>query len=666
MRRVVLIRPRQSGRIFGKAPGSPYTLMRLASLVHDENTQRNTAVQAKPLAAILPPAILRRVSSWSRVSSRKRVSMDGYAILALALSFFAWMALFRPGYFMGAHDAHHTVFFPIEFDKGIRDGFWLPRWAPDIAFGYGYPIFVFYAPLTFYIWEGIYLSGLFGVVASTKATFFVGFILAAAGMYRLGRELWGPRAGLLASIVYTYLPYHLLNIYVRAALAEFIAMAFLPWILLAFHRLLHRPSLLGFTAASGSYAALLATHNITALLFTPFLAAFLLFELWLLMRKDENRQTGWGNTVQRHVLPAIASGGFAIVLTTAVWLPALTEQSAIKIGQWAMETYQYADHFVYPQQLVSPFWGFGYSVPGPTDGMSFQLGLVPLGLAVLGSWGVLTGRIRFETMTRGEAKAFVIFLIVCLIVVVALMLPTAVGVWNFFAPIVTLIQFPWRLLVLTSVMLSLLAGSAAPLLRVPHERIPVGLMLGALLVIAASARYTQPQFTPPNPRDETQQTWRDYERKHPDMVAMVAQTQVQPQDSPMLAALEANETPQRFQALGPGIDIEQLYVGGGSARARVIAQQPGRVRFLTYWYPGWYATLDGEPLPVFLDGSELGLMAVQVPAGEHILSFRFGNPPLRQAAETITLVSLMVLIGLVALGMWRRHERNGRMGAGLA
>jgi radical SAM superfamily enzyme YgiQ (UPF0313 family) len=33
MRRILLIRPRRDGRIFGKAPGSPYTLMRLASLV---------------------------------------------------------------------------------------------------------------------------------------------------------------------------------------------------------------------------------------------------------------------------------------------------------------------------------------------------------------------------------------------------------------------------------------------------------------------------------------------------------------------------------------------------------------------------------------------------------------------------------------------------------
>ena len=36
MRRVVLIQPKRDGRVFGKAPGSPYTLMRLASLVPNE------------------------------------------------------------------------------------------------------------------------------------------------------------------------------------------------------------------------------------------------------------------------------------------------------------------------------------------------------------------------------------------------------------------------------------------------------------------------------------------------------------------------------------------------------------------------------------------------------------------------------------------------------
>ncbi len=36
IRKVILIHPGREGRIFGKAPAAPYTLMRLASLVPDD------------------------------------------------------------------------------------------------------------------------------------------------------------------------------------------------------------------------------------------------------------------------------------------------------------------------------------------------------------------------------------------------------------------------------------------------------------------------------------------------------------------------------------------------------------------------------------------------------------------------------------------------------
>jgi hypothetical protein len=474
-------------------------------------------------------------------------------------------------------------------------------------------------------------------------------------------------------------------------------MSLLPWILLAFHRLIQRPTLLYCVAAAASYAALLATHNGVAVLFTPFLFAFVGFELWLRWRHDAHAEElavesrvrtafplailstpplqsfvlsgvwslrQWlatsGALARRAVLVGI-SLGFGVLLTTAVWLPSLSEQASIRMEQWALPTYLYADHFVYPQQLVSPAWGFGYSVPGPEDGMSFQLGLVALALATLGTVGVLSGRIRFEGR-EGEAdsKARVAFFALALLVIVALMLPGAVFVWNLVARVATLVQFPWRLLAVASVPLALLAATAAPWLRLPRERFPLGLAAAITLVIAASAPYLQPQYTPPNPRDETQQTWRDYERKHPDMVAMVAQTREQPTGSSMLAALEANETPQRFEAMTPGIAIEQLYVGGGSARARVSAGQPGTIRYLSYWFPGWYATLDDQPLPILLDDSEYGLMAVEVPAGEHQLYFRFGDPPLRQTANNVTLLSLILLVGLLAVGGYRELGKRDR------
>lgn len=581
----------------------------------------------------------------------QRVGVDRYGVLALALTLFAWAPLLSPNYFMGAHDAHHSLFFPIEFHKGIQDGFWLPRWGPDFAHGYGYPMFVFYAPMVFYIWESFHATNLFGVVASTKAVFAVGFLLGAAGMYAYARDILGRQAGLLASLVYTYLPYHLLNVYVRAAMAEFMAMALLPWIALAFRRLVRRPSVATMAAAAGSYGALMVTHNITAVLFTPLLGMSILWELGQVGRAHGGLRH-WVAPTLRRVLPLAASIALGVALGTAVWLPGLTEQGDIKIEQWALQTYRYVDHFVEPSQLLSPEWGFGYSVPGPDDGMSFQLGIAAVGLAIL---GLLQFWMRERGATLREAETMV-FYAVSLLIMVGLMLPAALWLWEL-GPVSTLIQFPWRLLAVAAMPLALLAGSAAPMLAADDASLAPGLVLAGLVVVGASLGYIQPQTTPPNPRDETQQTWRDYERKYPDMVAMVAQTETQPADSPMLAALDANETPQRFEAVTSGVAVEQQYVGGGSARARVVAEQPGTVRFLTYWYPGWAATLDDEPVTVRTDGGELGLMEVDVPAGEHTLAFRFGDPPLRRAANSVSLVSILVLVGLVGWAAWQKRGR---------
>jgi hypothetical protein len=78
--------------------------------------------------------------------------------------------LLQPGYFWGAHDARHSVYFLYQFDKAIRDGVFYPRWAPDFAFGYGYPFFNIYGPLSSYASEILHLAGL-DIVTSVKVVF---------------------------------------------------------------------------------------------------------------------------------------------------------------------------------------------------------------------------------------------------------------------------------------------------------------------------------------------------------------------------------------------------------------------------------------------------------------------------------------------------------------
>ena len=63
------------------------------------------------------------------VMRMSRIRLDPYLLLLLGLSLFAAAPLLAPGYFYGAHDGRHSVFFARMFDEAIRIGALWPRWA---------------------------------------------------------------------------------------------------------------------------------------------------------------------------------------------------------------------------------------------------------------------------------------------------------------------------------------------------------------------------------------------------------------------------------------------------------------------------------------------------------------------------------------------------------
>ncbi|GAG35601.1 unnamed protein product, partial [marine sediment metagenome] len=72
-------------------------------------------------------------------------------LLALALALVAAVPfLTRPG-LPRQTDAELHVYRAAELGHALRAGAFYPRWAPDFYYGYGYPIFNYYAPLTYYL-----------------------------------------------------------------------------------------------------------------------------------------------------------------------------------------------------------------------------------------------------------------------------------------------------------------------------------------------------------------------------------------------------------------------------------------------------------------------------------------------------------------------------------
>jgi hypothetical protein len=478
-----------------------------------------------------------------------------------------------------------------------------------------------------------------GKVVAVKWTWALATVGAGLAMYAYARRTMGRQRGLLAAVVYVYAPYHLADIYVRAALAEYCAFVWMPLALLSLHHVAEAaPTEQGWrrivprvTAFGLTYGALWLAHNPTGLASTPLLAAYVLYRLGMVRGAWRDRLRGAAS--------ALAGAVLGLGIAAALLLPNLFERTFINQEQWVRAGYDYAVHFVYPFQFFASFWGYAPAAPGPGDGMSFQLGVVPTILAMVafvGAW----------RRPLGE-RSLILFYTGATVVLILLMLPIAAPVWAAL-PIAALVQFPWRLLALTAVTLAILAGFAIPRplalssSRGPYPELSGQMLVLALVALLASFPYTLPQYTPVPDIAEGPLLTIEFEREYDDMVGMTAWTQELPTDSPLVDQYRAGGPLVTAEALAEGASVEMIRAAGASDELWVDSEVGTTLRFYTYYFPGWRVYVDGERLPesALRPETPYGLLAVDIPLGRHRVLLRWGDTPLRLTGKIVSLVSL--------------------------
>src|SRR5512143_1821290 len=99
-------------------------------------------------------------------------------------------------------DLELHVFRAAEYGEVLRDGVLYPRWAPDFYYGYGYPIFNYYAPFTYFLANVFDLIPGIDTVTSVKLVILAAYALGAYGMYFLARRHFGSIAGILTATAF--------------------------------------------------------------------------------------------------------------------------------------------------------------------------------------------------------------------------------------------------------------------------------------------------------------------------------------------------------------------------------------------------------------------------------------------------------------------------------
>ena len=374
----------------------------------------------------------------------------------------------------------------------LKGGQFPVRWAPDLGYGYGYPIFNFYNPLPYYFGSVFIFMG-FDVLAATKLMFVFPVVLSGISMFIFSKLFLSNFASGIAGLFYVYAPYHAVQIYVRGAVAEYWAYAVLP---LVFYALWKRKIILGALAL----AALILSHNLTSFMSIPFILILIFIKLSTEKKKS--------------LLFTIYCLLFtlALGLSSFFWIPSILESSKTRVDQMVFEKFDPpSSHVAYPLQLWSGVWGYGGSSSGIDDGLSFQVGKIHL-IGSLITFLICLGYIlkkitnRFNLFSLSNLfNPLILFSIIGLLFSFFMMLPLSWSIWDAF-PVLSYIQFPWRFLTFASLFSSLLAAWVVMMivnLTVKKEMIKnIALIISCFLLLVSYNRFFQPQFKFPITADE--------------------------------------------------------------------------------------------------------------------------------------------------------------------
>jgi 6-pyruvoyl-tetrahydropterin synthase-like protein/tetratricopeptide repeat protein len=575
-------------------------------------------------------AIMPRQASW------RSVAPSSWALLLAVSLLFSWPLLSRSA-LPRASDVSYHAQWAHGFTRALGEGVIYPRWIEDANRGYGAPVFIVYPPLAHY---GVAAASLVNddIVASLRLTLIVATLLSALSFFLAIRDVASERAALVGAALYVLLPYHALDLYDRFALAEFVAFAWLPWLFRAVRGLARGPSRTDWLALVAAQALLILTHLMTA-----YLALFVLAPYAVVVVRRSRR---W---------PALAAIGSALViaaLASAVYLvPLLLERHDIHLDWLSEPHYDWRRNFIYRDEVA-----FGYqpdvTKPWATAAATAQAVLAAAAAALLAirrRGSAAESGDDAVTSVSGEGVAWTALSVWVLF----LQTPLSTPLWAYF-PGLESAQFPWRFgtfqvfgaAALVACVVTTIRGAPAEGRPSPDHRsvraqllyVARGpLVVAALLALAAvpalfvSARVTKAR---PYVVDET--------------VARSPLYRFRPVLEYLPRGVEGWRdwgtrpySGSRVELTPPG-QVATLEWTGHRRRVLVETTGEARLRFRTFDFAGWRASVDGNAVAIRSDNPER-LIEVRVPPGRHNVVVEFGTTPARRFGALLSGVTVLAL-----------------------
>jgi uncharacterized membrane protein len=526
------------------------------------------------------------------------------------------------------YDLPHHYQCAMTFVESIRAGDLYPSWSLNRNLGYGGMEMRLYPPVSHYTLAVFYLATNSWFAATFLTLYFFTFI-GSLGIYLWAKEYVRPTHAAFAGCVFVVLPYHLNQIYNTFLYAEYVGTSILPFVFLFAARVCRRGRISDVIGLGVSYAVLLLTHLPLAVIGSLSLGVFALFSL------------------KRHALVKtslkLAGSLFLGLAGSAFFIAKVLQEKQLlaKTTIYQEDWIDYRLHF-----LIS---GFQNSASGMEanvyENAIFMYELIFWCLLlVAGSFSIPVVRsswAKFKDM-RG--------VITVLLLTIILVTPLSRGLWDRLQ-FLQEIQFPWRWLAITSVVVPILAAGGVETFTVwfrskmrPLALIMAGCIAGVTVFSVFQIIRPAPYIAPFEIESTMQAAatssgfnfwWTPWARK---------------------AAFEVTE---RVSSSGRSFRIDEWTAE--TRRINVDDGEAGSVRLAVLYHPNWRAEVNDVPVSAFPD--ENGALMVPIGGGMANVRVSFVEGAAVSVAGWLSLAFWMGLMLIVAFDLKSRlHFRLSTKG----
>lgn len=527
----------------------------------------------------------------------------------LTLTFFVFLstkALFHEGFFRTIDDI--TTVRIDYLEKELRRNNWFNnfpvRLSGELSNNYGYPLYLFYSPLTYYAGAIVkLLLGLSNIVA-TKYVYVFPLLFGPFAFYFAARQKMPSFPALVASILFTLFPYRGSNTYFRGAVAEAWAISFIP---LAFAGLflLQRNRKIGSIIFAASLFLILISHNLTGALFVGFVLLYGL--LFLTKNKDF-----W-----RFFILGLGLSAFFL-------LPMLYYSKIIRGPYLQIST-------TYILQTLEPL----------REVFKIQIYKPVLRISGVFFYILISGLIFFiNKKLKGKRLPNEIFFwgIAGLVSYLLLFEPFKF-IWQLTLPIIGILQYVWRLLSLLAFIIPLFLGFWLAYIKNSYFKVFL-----SLLAIAASLNFL-PIFRP-----EAYSYFYEYK-----LEGICATTSNFDEFLPIWVKEEECPPPRTPLATLPEAKINILSDNSLSIKAEIAIDKNSQLIVNKYYFPGWHVFINGKDSPLDYRFSIDGIFRTSLSPGQHKVEVIYKKTLVMWLSDLISIGSFGVLFYF----LWRMKSGIG-------